>query len=224
MENFKVIKEFKSYKTFYLISGILIIPISLRFITKISSIEYINVQSLLSVLLGFFLVDFVVKSSQGLFSFSSKKFSDSFSFVIFILVSFSFSLFFSILGVKINFYYFILSLLVISNILFFINEEKLNRKLLKLVNIFVIYFMNNFINFFIYKRQEIAGDVDRWQYPNTSKIFNNNLIDVFANPIDDLGYWYINLLVLANFYFAFISKIVLLSSEFIPLQIIRVLY
>lgn len=220
MENFKVIKEFKSYKAFYLISGILIIPISLRFITKISSIEYINMQSLISILLAFFLVDFVIKSSQGLFSYSSIKLSDSFSFVIFILVAFWFSLFFSILGVKINFYYFILSLLVISNILFFKNEKKLNKKLLQLVNIFVIYFMNNFINFSTYKRQEIAGDVDRWQYPNTTKIFNNNLIDVFANPIDDLGYWYINLLVLANFYFAFISKIVLLSTEFIPLQII----
>jgi hypothetical protein len=96
----------------------------------------------------------------------------------------------------------------------------MKKKFMQLLNIFSIYSINKFNNFFIYKRQELAGDVDRWQYPNTEKIFNNHLIDVFANPIDDLGYWYINLLVLANFYLAFMSKIVLLNLEFIPLQII----
>ena len=110
-------------------------------------------------------------------------------------------------------------LLIVSNALFFKNENKLNKKLLQFLNICIIYGMNKYNNFFIFERQE-AGDVSRWHYPNTTKIFNNNLIDVFANPIDDLGYWYINLLVLANFYFAIISKIVLLNSEFIPLQII----
>ena len=220
MKNIKAIKEFSSQKVFYLTSVILLFPIAFVFFTKISSIDYINIRSLISVLLSFFLVDFVIKSSEGLFSYYSIKLSSSFKFVSFILFSFGLSIVIAIFGVKIDFLYFIIGLLVVSNTLFFKNEKKMKKKFMQLLNIFSIYSINKFNNFFIYKRQELAGDVDRWQYPNTEKIFNNHLIDVFANPIDDLGYWYINLLVLANFYLAFMSKIVLLNLEFIPLQII----
>ena len=87
----------------------------------------------------------------------------------------------------------------------------------QLINVIITIAHKN-IDYFSYDRREIA--VERWQYPNIDKIFNNNLIDVFQNPIDDLGYFYINLLVLANFYFAIISKIVLINSSFIPLTIV----
>lgn len=220
MKKLKLVTDIKRYKVFYLLSGILIFPITARFVTKISSIEYLNIQSLISLCLSFFLIDFIIKSSDGLFSYFSINLSNSFKFVNFILISFGLALFIAIVGINIDFQFFMICLLILSNALFFKNENKLNRKLLQLLNICIIYGINKYNNFFIFERQEIAGDVGRWQYPNTTKIFNNNLIDIFANPIDDLGYWYINLLVLANFYFAIISKIVLLSSEFIPLQII----
>ena len=220
MKKLKLVTDIKTYKVFYLLGGILIFPISVRFITKISSIEYLNIQSLISLCLSFFLIDFVIKSSDGLFNYFPINLSNSFKFVNFILFCFGLALFIAIVGINIDFQYFIICLFIVSNALFFKNENKLNRKLLQLLNICVIYGINKYNNFFIFERQEIAGDVGRWQYPITEKIFNYNLLDVFANPIDDLGYWYINLLVFANFYFAFISKIVLLYSEFIPLQII----
>lgn len=220
MKKLKLVIDIKTYKVFYLLSGILIFPIIVRFVTKISSIEYLNIQSLISLCLSFFLIDFIIKSSDGFFSYFSINLSNSFKFVNFILISFGLAIFIAIVGINIDFQYFMICLLIVSNALFFKNENKLNRKLSQLFNICVIYGINKYNNFFIFQRHEIAGDVGRWQYPNTTKIFNNNLIDVFANPIDDFGYWYINLLVLANFYFAIISKIVLLNSEFIPLQII----
>jgi len=220
MKKLKLVTDIKTYKVFYLLGGILIFPISVRFITKISSIEYLNIQSLISLCLSFFLIDFVIKSSDGLFNYFPINLSNSFKFVNFILFCFGLALFIAIVGINIDFQYFIICLFIVSNALFFKNENKLNRKLLQLLNICVIYGINKYNNFFIFERQEIAGDVGRWQYPITEKIFNDNLLDIFANPIDDFGYWYINLLVFANFYFAFISKIVLLYSEFIPLQII----
>ena len=216
----KMINELKANKVYYLLSVILIFPIFSRFITKIYFIDYINIKNLVSFIASFFLVSFIVKSAEGLFSFFSIKLNRSFNFVVYISISFGLSLFFALIDVEINFYYFVFGLLALSNILFFKNEEDLRNKLQQLLNIFVIFCINKFNNYFYYERAEIAGDVDRWQYPNTSKIFEDNLINVFENPIDDLGYWYINLLVLANFYFAFISKIILFNSEFIPLQIV----
>jgi len=124
MKNIKAIKEFSSQKVFYLTSVILLFPIAFVFFTKISSIDYINIRSLISVLLSFFLVDFVIKSSEGLFSYYSIKLSSSFKFVSFILFSFGLSIVIAIFGVKIDFLYFIIGLLVVSNTLFFKNEKK----------------------------------------------------------------------------------------------------
>lgn len=215
-----MLHNLKSNKLYYFLSGLLIVPVFSRFITKIYLIDYISIKSLISFIASFFLVSFIVKSAEGLFSFFSIKFNNSFNFVVFVTLSFGLSLLLALFNIEMNFYYFVIGLLTISNILFFKNVKDMNKKLSQLLNIFVIFFINKFNDYFYYKRVEIAGDVDRWQYPNTSKIFEDNLINVFANPIDDLGYWYINLLVLANFYFAFISKIILLNFEFVPMQIV----
>ena len=126
MKKLKLVTDIKTYKVFYLLSGILMFPITVRFVTKISSIEYLNIQSLISLCLSFFLIDFIIKSSDGLFSYFSINLSNSFKFVNFILISFGLALFIAIVGINIDFQYFMICLLIVSNTLFFKNENKLN--------------------------------------------------------------------------------------------------
>ena len=100
MKKLKLVTDIKTYKVFYLLGGILIFPISVRFITKISSIEYLNIQSLISLCLSFFLIDFVIKSSDGLFNYFPINLSNSFKFVNFILICFGLALFIAIVGIN----------------------------------------------------------------------------------------------------------------------------
>ena len=215
----KNVKHLKKIE-FYIFSTLLLLPIFLRFITKLSSIEVLNTKYLLSTLVSFIIVDFIIKSSEGLFSVLRVDLSKSLKFLLFNLFLFCISSLFSLMRINISFGFQVGLLFFISNLLLIANINNLSYKLRQLINVIIITIANKHIDYFSYDRREIAGDVERWQYPNIDKIFNNNLIDVFQNPIDDLGYFYINLLVLANFYFAIISKIVLINNSFIPLAIV----
>lgn len=215
----KNLKNLKKIE-FYIFFSLLLLPIFLRFITKLSIIEVLNIKYLLSILVSFIIVDFVMKSSEGLFSFLQVEISKTLKFLLFNLILFCMSSLFSLMQININFGLQVGILFFISNLFLIVNNNNLVYKLKQLVNVIIITIVNGRIDYFFYNRNEIAGDVERWQYPNIDKIFTNNLIDVFQNPIDDLGYFYINLLVLANFYFAIMSKIVLFNNSFIPLTII----
>ncbi len=215
----KNLKNLKKIE-FYIFFSLLLIPIFLRFITKLSIIEVLNTKYLLSTLVSFIIVDFVMKSSEGLFSFLQVELNKTLKFLLFNLILFCMSCFFSLMQININFGFQVGILFFISNLLLIVNNNNAALKLKQVVNVIIITVINGRIDYFSYNRNEIAGDVERWQYPNIDKIFTNNLIDVFQNPIDDLGYFYINLLVLANFYFAIMSKIVLFNNSFIPLTII----
>ena len=63
----KNLKHLKKVE-FYIFSTLLLLPIFLRFITKLSIIDVLNTKYLLSTLVSFIIVDFVIKSSEGLFS------------------------------------------------------------------------------------------------------------------------------------------------------------
>ena len=199
----KNLKNLKKIE-FYIFFSLLLIPIFLRFITKLSIIEVLNTKYLLSTLVSFIIVDFVMKSSEGLFSSLQVELNKTLKFLLFNLILFCMSCFFSLMQININFGFQVGILFFISNLLLIVNNNNAALKLKQVVNVIIITVINGRIDYFSYNRNEIAGDVERWQYPNIDKIFTNNLIDVFQNPIDDLGYFYINLLVLANFYFAII--------------------
>ncbi|MDA9645422.1 hypothetical protein N9T02_00955 [Candidatus Actinomarina] len=211
------IKKIIDKNEFYIFVTILILPIFIRFLTKINDIEILNIKYLVSILLSYIIVDFLIKTSHGIFSFLKYEFSKSLNFVLFHLLLFSVSSIAAILGINLNFSNQLCLFFLIGNILFFVNSKSLLLKVHQSFNIVAIFIINQFSNNFLYQRQELAGDIKRWQYPNIEKIFNNNVIDVLQNPIDDSGYFYINLLVLANFYFAVISKLILLNSFFVPL-------
>ena len=140
------------------------LPIFLRFITKLSIIDVLNTKYLLSTLVSFIIVDFVIKSSEGLFSVLQVDLSKSLKFLLFNLFLFCISLFFSLMRININFGFQIGVLFFISNLLLIANINNLSFKLRQLINVIIITIAHKNIDYFSYDRREIAGDVERWQY------------------------------------------------------------
>ena len=143
-----------------------------------SIIDVLNIKYLLSTLVSIIVVDFVIKSSEGLFSFLQVELNKTLKFILFNLILFCMSSLFSLMQIHVNFGFQVGILFFISNLLLIVNNKNLAFKLKQVMNVLIITLVNRRIDYFSYDRNEIAGDVERWQYPNIDKIFTNNLIDV----------------------------------------------
>lgn len=206
-----------------LIFCLFLAPLILKSLEKITSIKFlIFFKNIVGIYLSLIIFLFMLLTSRGFIYFFKLKTNYSFSYVLFFLSTFFVANCFAIFEIMIKFEYFIIFILLILNLSFFIYEEKMFNKIFQLFFIFNILLINlNFkiLNFFQYSelRSEQSGDVEKI-IPIIRKIFENNILSVFQNPITDAGFVHINFTIFGHYYFSFLSKSLNLLNEFLVLN------
>ena len=199
------------------------VPLIIKSVQKLVSLNDFLFIEIQSILLSACLFLFILFSSKGLMYLLKLNVSNTFSYTLFFLASFSMANFLAIANIDISFFYFYLVILVLSNIAFLIFENNYLLKIFQsiiLIIVGIVNFNRTYLNQFIFNRIEQSGDVELLIVPNIEKIYNSNVLQVFQNPVSDAGFFHINFTIFGNYYFATLAKTLSFFGEFLTTNIL----
>jgi hypothetical protein len=195
-------------------------PVFFKAIQKLLEIEFkLFSNYLLNILVSFLVFLFVKNMSTGFRNLLGLEVNSTSSLALMFLFLFSIASILSVFNLEVQFKYFTIFFVLLFNVYFFRNKMRfINRLTQILITLFLVIFNKfswNTNQLFVQNRIEVSGDINAHLLPITKQIFENNLLNVFSEPIDIGENIYILTSTLGNFYFAFFSKILLMDQSFL---------